>query len=83
MKVDAAKVERLKSRVNRHRLLDTAQRLIEVPSPTGEAGRSVIAWRRSSRPMDSWSSGRRRDIPESPAVVVRLESGSPGPNAPV
>ena len=36
MNVDPANLERLKSHVNRQRLVETA-RLIEVPSPTGEA----------------------------------------------
>jgi hypothetical protein len=33
-----ASIERLKAPVNRRRLVETARRLIEVPSPTGDAG---------------------------------------------
>ena len=38
MNVDPAILERVKSHVDRRRLLETAQALIEVPSPTGSAG---------------------------------------------
>ena len=38
MNVDSAMLERVKSHVDRRRLLETAQALIEVPSPTGKAG---------------------------------------------
>ena len=60
------------------RLVETARSLIEVPSPTLSAG--AAADRLESilrqdgfevqRPVANW--------PESPAVVVRLESGKPG-----
>ena len=38
MNVDLAILERVRSHVNRRRLVETAQRLIEIPSPTGSAG---------------------------------------------
>ena len=79
MKVDAAKVERLKSRVNRARLLDTVRRLIEVPSRTGEAG-AVSDRLAEILQSDGFLVERpAAGYPQSPAVVVRLESGSPGP----
>jgi succinyl-diaminopimelate desuccinylase len=78
MKVDAAKVERLQSRVNRDRLLDTARRLIEVPSRTGEAG-AVSDRLADILQADGFMVERPvAGYPQSPAVVVRLESGRPG-----
>src|SRR5579884_1077702 len=64
--------------VDRRRLLDTAQRLIAVPSRTGEAGAAADCLAdilsadgfRVERP----AAGH----PTAPAVVVRLDSGKPG-----
>ena len=71
--------DRLQSAVQRKRLLDTAIQLISVPSRTGEGG--AVADRladilggdgfRVERPVS--------DHPAAPAVVVRLDSGKPGP----
>ena len=36
MTIHAEIIERLKSHVNRHRLVETARKLIDVPSPTGQ-----------------------------------------------
>ncbi|MEX1019104.1 MAG: M20/M25/M40 family metallo-hydrolase [Litorilinea sp.] len=65
--------------VDTQRLLDTAVALIEVPSPTRSAG--AVADRLAQiltddgfvveRPVANW--------PEAPAVVVRFDSGTPGP----
>jgi succinyl-diaminopimelate desuccinylase len=79
MNVDAASVERLKAHVNRARLIDTACRLIEVPSPTGEAG--AVSDRLAEILQDDGFKVERPAAghPRSPAVVVRLESGLPGP----
>ncbi len=70
--------EKIRSAVNRERLLRTAVALIEVPSPTRSAG--TVADRLADllqedgftveRPVANW--------PESPAVVTRLGSGKPG-----
>src|SRR5438445_120609 len=38
MNTTSAIIDRLKPHVNRSRLMETALRLIEVPSPTGDAG---------------------------------------------
>ncbi len=64
--------------VNRSRLLDTAVKLVEVPSPTCDAG--AVSDRldelltaegfRVERPVANW--------PKAPAVVTRLTSGRPG-----
>jgi acetylornithine deacetylase len=78
MNVDPARIAQLESHVNRHRLLETAQQLIAVPSPTGNA--RAVSDRLAEilaadgfeveRPLGGYS--------ESPAVLVRLESGRPG-----
>ena len=71
-------LERLRGAIQVERLIDTASQLIEVPSPTRSAG--PAADRLSallsqdgfevSRPKAAW--------PESPAVVVKLDTGRPG-----
>jgi acetylornithine deacetylase/succinyl-diaminopimelate desuccinylase-like protein len=73
-----ATLDRLKRCVDHQRLIDTARRLIEVPSPTGEAGAvsNCLAEILSAdgfhveRPDGGYS--------RSPAVVIRLESGQAG-----
>ena len=78
MNVDPAIIERLKSRVNRLRLVETAQRLIAVPSRTGEAG-SVSDRLAEILTADGFDVERPMGgYPESPAVVIRLTSGRPG-----
>ena len=78
MNVDPVSAERLKSHVNRARLVETARRLIEVPSPTGEAGevsgRLAEILRADGFDVERPPAG----YPVSPAVVIRLESGRPG-----
>jgi succinyl-diaminopimelate desuccinylase len=78
MNVDPALVARLKSHVNRQRLLETAQALIEVPSPTRGA-RAVSDRLAAILSADGFKVDRPSGgYPESPAVVMRLESGRPG-----
>jgi hypothetical protein len=43
-----ALIGQLKTHVNRDRLVETARRLIEVPSPTGDAG--AVSDRLAGRP---------------------------------
>jgi acetylornithine deacetylase/succinyl-diaminopimelate desuccinylase-like protein len=78
MQVDSTTLERLKSHVNRRRLMETAWRLIEVPSRTGEARAACDKLAEiltdEGFELDRPSGG----YPESPAVVVRLDSGRPG-----
>lgn len=76
LSIDA--LEKIRQTVNRDRLLSTARRLIDIPSPTCDAkavldelgdlltgeGFSV------ERPTGGWD--------KAPAVAVRLESGQPG-----
>jgi len=70
--------ERLHSFVNCQRLVDTAVRLIEVPSPTGEGG--PVADRLAELLKDEGFSVERPHggHPSAPAVAVRYSSGKPG-----
>jgi succinyl-diaminopimelate desuccinylase len=68
----------LKKAVHRERLVETARRLIAVPSPTGQAG-EVADCLAEILAEDGFAVER----PEgghaaAPAVIVRLASGSPG-----
>ena len=71
-------IEKIRRGVKPERLVETALALIEIPSPTRSAG--AVAGRLAElleaddfqveRPIANW--------PESPAVVVRFDSGQPG-----
>jgi acetylornithine deacetylase/succinyl-diaminopimelate desuccinylase-like protein len=79
MNVDPGILERVKSHVDRQRLVETARALIEVPSPTGSAGDAAD---RLAQILED--DGFRVDrptggYPEAAAVAVRLESKRPGP----
>lgn len=71
-------LDRIKPAVNRQRLIDTAVKLIAVPSRTGEAGAvcDCLAQLLSAdgfkvdRPLGGYA--------KSPAVAVRFQSGKPG-----
>ena len=79
MNVDPALLERVKSHVDRRRLLETAQALIEVPSPTGSAG-AVSDCLAHLLTVDGFKVDRPSGgYPAAPAVAVRLESGAVGP----
>lgn len=70
--------ERIVRTVNRQRLLETAKRLIAVPSPTGKAGEVSDLLAELLR-ADGFSAERHTaGHPDAPAVVVRWESGRPG-----
>jgi acetylornithine deacetylase/succinyl-diaminopimelate desuccinylase-like protein len=78
MTIDPGIIERLKSYVNRHRLVETARRLIDVPSPTGQAA-AVSDRLAEILTADGFQVDRPAGgYPESPAVVIRLDSGRPG-----
>ena len=71
-------VERVKSCVNRQRLVETARQLIDVPSPTGAAA-AVSDRLAEILAADGFTVKRPTGgYPESPAVVIRLDSGRPG-----
>ena len=79
MNIDTATIERLKSHVNRQRLVETARRLIEVPSRTGEAG-AVSDRLAEILAADGFKVERPTGgYPAAPAVVIRLESCRAGP----
>jgi acetylornithine deacetylase/succinyl-diaminopimelate desuccinylase-like protein len=73
-----ALVEKVSRQVDRQRLVETAVRLIEVPSRTGEA--RAAADRLAEMLAEEGFDVDRPDggYPESPAVVVRLDSGRTG-----
>jgi acetylornithine deacetylase/succinyl-diaminopimelate desuccinylase-like protein len=70
--------DRLRAAVNRDRLLDTARRLVAVPSRTGEAGAAADCLADLLR-ADGFAVERpAAGHPGAPAVVVHLDSGRPG-----
>ncbi len=76
---DDALVDELRAAVDTDRLIDTAVRLIEVPSPTCSAGDAADRLAQIltddgfevERPVADW--------PQAPAVVARLSADRPGP----
>jgi succinyl-diaminopimelate desuccinylase len=79
MTTDPSTLKRIRAHVNRQRLVETALRLIEVPSPTGEAG-AVCDRLAAILQAEGWKVERPiAGHAAAPAVVVRLASGRPGP----
>lgn len=73
-----ADIDRVIAAINPQRLLDTAQQLIAVPSPTRSAG-AVADKLAEILTADGFEVERPiADWPEAPAVVVRYDSGRPG-----
>ncbi|MCS6977798.1 MAG: M20/M25/M40 family metallo-hydrolase [Gemmatales bacterium] len=69
---------RLRSALNRDRLVQTAKELIAVPSPTGQAG-AVLD--RAAEMLENAGFAVRRAAgghESAPAVVARFDSGEPG-----
>src|SRR6266852_833884 len=78
MSATPAIAEQLRRAVNRNRLLDTAQRLIAVPSWTGESG-AVLDCLDEILSADGFEVERvPAGHPAAPAVVVRFLTGKPG-----
>ena len=71
--------DRVAHTIDRRRLIDTAVALIEVPSPTRNAG--AAADRLAGILADDGFPVQRHDAdwPQAPVVIAALESGSPGP----
>lgn len=78
MNPSSAVIEKLRQAVQKQRLLDTAVRLVGVPSRTGEAG--VVADCLAALLMEDGFAVERvaAGHPTAPAVVARLSSGQPG-----
>jgi acetylornithine deacetylase/succinyl-diaminopimelate desuccinylase-like protein len=78
MIVDQSSLQTLKSHVNRGRLVETARRLIEVPSPTGDAG--AVADRLAEMLAADGFAVERPSCGHAgaPAVAIRLQGGRPG-----
>lgn len=75
---DSTLLSRVRSHVSRERLLDTATRLVAVPSPTGDAG-AVCDTLSDLLQRDGFAV--QRDVgghPKAPAVLARLDSAQPG-----
>ena len=79
MEILRAASERLEGFIDRERLVETAMKLIEVPSPTGDAG--AAADRLAGILADDGFAVERPAAghANAPAVVARLDSGRPGP----
>jgi acetylornithine deacetylase/succinyl-diaminopimelate desuccinylase-like protein len=71
--------DRAVAAVNPRRLLDTAVRLIAIPSPTGDAGACADALADLLRADGFVVARPDGGHPAAPAVVCRLDSGRPGP----
>ena len=69
--------DRLRHAVSRQRLVDTARKLIEVPSPTGSAGAAADRLAGLLREDGFTVERPEASHPTAPAVVVRLDSGRP------
>ncbi|HEX3151182.1 MAG TPA: M20 family metallopeptidase [Gemmataceae bacterium] len=71
-------LDRIRTLVRRDRLLDTATRMIAVPSPTGDAGAVSDALADLLR-ADGFAVQREAaSHAGAPAVIARLEAGNPG-----
>lgn len=69
----------LRGAVRPQRMLDTARELVAVPSRTGEAG-NVLNRLAELLTADGFTVTRQTaGHPSAPAVIVRLETGQPGP----
>jgi len=78
MTTTALNVERLKRAVNRQRLVDTAVKLIAVPSRTGEAGAAADCLAQILA-GDGFAVERPEGgHPAAPAIAVRFDSKRPG-----
>src|SRR5262245_60294942 len=78
MNLTVATIERVRQAISRPRLIDTAVRLIAVPSRTGEA-RAVCDCLASMLATEGFAVERPEGgYPQAPAVAVRHTTGKPG-----
>jgi acetylornithine deacetylase/succinyl-diaminopimelate desuccinylase-like protein len=78
MDTASATADRLGQAVNRRRLVDTAVRLIAVPSRTGEAGAAADCLAQILEEDGFRVQRPPAGYPAAPAVVARHDSGRPG-----
>ena len=71
-------LDRIRSCVHRARLLDTAVRLIAIPSPTGDAGAVSDALADLLTAEGFTVQRQAAGHAKAPAVIARLDSGRPG-----
>jgi acetylornithine deacetylase/succinyl-diaminopimelate desuccinylase-like protein len=71
-------LDRIRSLINRDRLLDTATRLIAVPSPTGDAGAALDTLANLLKANGFAVTREAAGHPKAPAVLTPLSSGQPG-----
>ena len=69
---------RIRETVKRDRLLETAIRLVGIPSPTGDAGTVLDALAEELRSDHFTVIRESAGHAKGPAVIVRLDSGRPG-----
>jgi succinyl-diaminopimelate desuccinylase len=69
----------LRKAINRQRLIDTAARLIAVPSPTGDAGKAADCLAQILTDDGFAVERPEASHPTAPAVAARFDSGKPGP----
>jgi acetylornithine deacetylase/succinyl-diaminopimelate desuccinylase-like protein len=79
MTTSAPNVERIQRAVNRQRLVDTAVKLIAVPSRTGEAGAAADCLAQILSGEGFTVDRPEGGHPAAPAVAVRFDSERPGP----
>lgn len=79
MSAPASVLPLLRSKLSQERLLANAVRLIEVPSPTRDAGGALDVLARILIDFGFEVSREDAEWPEAPAVVAWLRSGHPGP----
>ncbi|MBI4606223.1 MAG: M20/M25/M40 family metallo-hydrolase [Planctomycetes bacterium] len=79
MSIGTSPRDRVLAAVHRGRLLETAVRLVSIPSPTGDAGRAADCL--AGLLGEAGLEVERRDAghPAAPAVIARLRGGGPGP----
>ena len=78
MSTNSTQADRLASSIQRERLIETARRLIAVPSPTGQAGDAANALA-DLLTEDGFTVERPTGGHDAaPAVVARLDTGRPG-----
>ncbi len=79
MHADRKDLERVKSHVDPERLVATAQALVEIPSPTGNAGAAALCLARILEADGFTVSRPAGGYPTAAAVAVRLDGGAAGP----